>query len=89
VGLEEALIVCFQGGSFRSMQLYTMGLGIPLIAAERTSPSLYDHADSHRVPFVEHLAFTFAKRITVQFERFRDLYPAHLRPRIVTIPNPV
>jgi glycosyltransferase involved in cell wall biosynthesis len=83
------VIVCFQGGSFRSMQLYTMGLGIPLIAAERTSPSLYDHANSKRVRFIEHQAFRFARRITIQFERYRDLYPAYLSARMVTIPNPV
>jgi glycosyltransferase involved in cell wall biosynthesis len=70
------VIVCFQGGSFRSMQLYTAGLSIPLIAAERTSPNLYDPASSRRL-------------ITVQFERYRDLYPVYLRNRIVTIPNPV
>jgi glycosyltransferase involved in cell wall biosynthesis len=83
------VIVCFQGGSFRSMQLYTAGLGIPLVAAERTSPSLYDHANNSRVRFVEHQAFRFAQRITIQFERYRDLYPAYLRARMVTIPNSV
>jgi glycosyltransferase involved in cell wall biosynthesis len=83
------VIVCFQGGSFRAMQLYTAGLGIPLIAAERTSPSLYDHANSSRLRFVERQAFRFARRITIQFERYRDLYPAYLRARMVTIPNPV
>ena len=83
------VIVCFQGGSFRSMQLYTAGLRIPLVAAERTSPSLYDHANSKRVRFLEHQTFRFARLITIQFERYRDLYPAYLRSRIVTIPNPV
>jgi glycosyltransferase involved in cell wall biosynthesis len=83
------VIVCFQGGSFRSMQLYTAGLGIPLIVAERTSPSLYDHANSRRLRFIEHQSFRFARRITIQFERYRDLYPAYLRARMVTIPNPV
>jgi glycosyltransferase involved in cell wall biosynthesis len=81
------VIVCFQGGSFRSMQLYTAGLGIPLIAAERTSPTLYDHANSKRLRFIEHQSFRFARRITIQFERYRDLYPAYLRSRMVTIPN--
>jgi glycosyltransferase involved in cell wall biosynthesis len=83
------VIVCFQGGSFRSMQFYTAGLGIPLIAAERTSPSLYNHANSSRVRFIEHQAFRFARRITIQFERYRDLYPGYLRSRMVAIPNPV
>jgi glycosyltransferase involved in cell wall biosynthesis len=83
------VIVCFQGGSFRSIQLYTMGLGIPLIAAERTSPSLYDHANSWRMRFIEHQSFRFARRITIQFERYRNLYPTYLRSHMVTIPNPV
>jgi glycosyltransferase involved in cell wall biosynthesis len=92
-GLVEAIapdvIVCFQGGSFRSMQFYTAGLGIPLVAAERTSPSLYDHANRGHVRFIEHQAFRFARRITIQFERYRSLYPAYLRARMVTIPNPI
>jgi glycosyltransferase involved in cell wall biosynthesis len=88
-GVAPDIIVCFQGGSFRSMQLYTAGLGIPLIAAERTPPSLYDHANSRHLRFIEHQSFRFARRITIQFERYRDLYPAHLRARMVTIPNPV
>lgn len=83
------VIVCFQGGPFRAMQLFTMGLGIPLVAAERTAPTLYEHAGSARGRFIEHQAFRFAKRITIQFERYRQLYPAHLRGRMVTIPNPV
>ena len=78
------VIVCFQGGSFRSMQLYTAGLGIPLIAAERTSPSFYDHTNSRRVRLIEHQVFRVAWRITIQFERYRDLYPTHLRARMVT-----
>jgi glycosyltransferase involved in cell wall biosynthesis len=83
------VIVCFQGGSFRSMQLYAAGLRIPLVVAERTSPNLYDHTNSKRLRFLEHQAFRFARLITIQFERYRDLYPAYLRARIVTIPNPV
>jgi glycosyltransferase involved in cell wall biosynthesis len=87
--LSPEVITCFQGGSFRSMQLYTAGLGIPLIAAERTSPSLYDHSNSRRLRFIEHQSFRFARRIAIQFERYRDLYPAGLRGQVVTIPNPV
>lgn len=86
---EPDIITCFQGGPFRAMQLFTLGLGIPLVAAERTAPTLYEHAGSARAKFIEHQAFRFAKRITIQFERYRDLYPAHLRRRMVAIPNPV
>jgi len=87
--LRPDVIVCFQGGPFRAMGLYTAGLGIPLVAAERAAPTVYDHANSRWRRFIEHQALRFAKRITVQFDRYRDLYPAHLRRRMVTIPNPV
>ncbi len=87
--IKPDVIVCFQGGSFRAMQLYTLGLGIPLVAAERTSPSLYHHANSWRMRFIERQSFRFARRITIQFERYRNLYPTYLRNLMVTIPNPV
>ena len=86
---QPEVIVCFQGGPFRAMLLYTLGLGIPLVAAERTAPTLYEHAGSARARFIEHQAFRFATRITIQFERYRTLYPQHLRERMVTISNPV
>jgi glycosyltransferase involved in cell wall biosynthesis len=87
--LSPDVIVCFQGGPFRAVQLYTAGLGIPLVAAERTSPAIYEHTSRRRLRFVEHQAFRFARRIMVQFERYRDLYPRHLRSRIAAVPNPV
>ena len=83
------VIICFQGGSFLAMQLYTAGLNIPLIAAERTAPTLYDHAGTPRQRFIEHQMFRFATRIAVQFERYFDYYPSYLRSLLVTIPNPV
>lgn len=84
-----SVIVCFQGGPFRAMQLYTLGLGIPLVAAERTAPTLYDHANSATLRRIEHFSFRFAKKIAVQIERYRELYPRSLQKKIVAIPNPV
>ena len=83
------VIICFQGGPFMAMGLYSAGLGIPLVAAERTAPTLYDHVRNAWIRFVEHQAFRFAARITIQFERYRELYPPHLHRLMVTIPNPV
>lgn len=83
------VIVCFQGGPFMAMRVFTLGMGIPIIAAERTSPTIYEHANSSRQQFIERQAFRTARLITVQFERYRSLYPAYLRDKIVTIPNPV
>lgn len=83
------VITCFQGGPFRAMLGYTWGLGIPLVAAERTAPTLYDHANNARLKTIEHWSFGFAARITVQFDRYRQYYPRRLQDLIVETPNPV
>lgn len=83
------VVVGFQGGAFRAMLLYALGLGIPVVAAERTAPSLYEHASTERNRRVELLSFRFAKVITVQFDRYRAGYPDYLRGKIVETPNPV
>ncbi len=83
------VITGFQGGAFRAMWLYTLGLGIPVVAAERTAPSLYEHASSERNRRIELLSFRFAKTITVQFDRYRAGYPPYLQHKIVETPNPV
>ncbi len=84
-----SVIICFQGGAFRAMQIYTAGMGIPLVAAERNAPTRYEHANTAFDHFLELAAFRFAKGITVQFERYRALYPHYLWNQMVTIPNPV
>src|SRR5690606_31287169 len=83
------VVVCFQGGPFKAMLGYLTGMGLPIIAAERTSPSLYEHANHGWARFVEHQAFRFASRITVQFDRYRQLYPPFLRKKITVISNAV
>ncbi len=83
------VIVGFQGGAFRAMRFYTVGMGIPVVAAERTAPSLFEHAGTERKRQIELFSFRFAKTIAVQFDRYRKDYPAHLQERIVETPNPV
>jgi glycosyltransferase involved in cell wall biosynthesis len=83
------VITCFQGGPFRAMLGYTLGLGVPLVAAERTAPTLYDHVKHSNTKTLEHLVFRQATRITVQFDRYRQYYPPALQKLIVETPNPV
>jgi len=83
------VVVGFQGGAFRAMLLYALGLGIPMVAAERTAPSLYEHASTKRNRQIELLSFRFARTITVQFDRYRAGYPPYLQHKIVETPNPV
>lgn len=83
------VIVGFQGGVFRAMLIYTYGLGIPVVAAERTAPSLYEHASTERNRLIELFSFRFARTIAVQFDRYRSSYPNYLQQKIVETPNPV
>ena len=63
--------------------------GVRLVVAERNAPCMY-HV---RYSAIERrLSFTLlhlADRITVQFPKFFESYPAGLRDRIQVIPNPV
>jgi glycosyltransferase involved in cell wall biosynthesis len=83
-------IICFQHGPYLALRLYTLGLGIPLIAAERNAPTQFEHTRAGRIRrFVAFNSFRFARALIVQSEGCRKLYPVFLRDRIITIPNPV
>jgi len=82
-------ITCFQDGPFVSLRLYAFGLGLPFIAAERNAPTRFDHTSAGKRKEFILQSFRFAKRIIIQCESYRALYPSYLRERIVTIPNPV
>lgn len=86
---ETELIVCFQDGPFVALRAYTAGMGIPVIAAERNAPTRFEHTSAKRWKNWAYNALRFAKRILVQCESYKELYPDFLRERIVTIPNPV
>ncbi len=83
------VIVCFQEGPFAALRLYTLGLGIPVIAAERNAPTQFDHTNNAWRRKAYHSAFRIAQRVVIQCESHRRFYPAGLRPKIVTISNPV
>src|SRR5690606_8248953 len=82
-------IVCFQEGPFIAIRAYTAGMGVPVIAAERNAPTRFEHTSGGPRETLVYNAFRFAHRILIQCESYRDLYPAHLRHKIVTIPAPV
>ena len=83
------VIVCFQDGPFRAIRGYTLGLHIPVIAAERNAPNRFDHITAARYRGLIFQSLRFAARITIQCESYRALYPNFLKGRIVCIPNPV
>ncbi|CFX36718.1 Glycosyl transferase, group 1 [Candidatus Filomicrobium marinum] len=84
------VIVAFQDGPFRALWSYCIGLGIPVIAAERNAPTRFEHTrQGARRSFIVFNAFRFAKSVVVQCEGYRHGYPSYLHKHIVTIPNPV
>ena len=87
--IQPDVIVCFQAGTFIAMRTYTAGMSIPVIAAERNAPSRFQFIQAGRYQSLTYQALRWAEVILVQCESYRSLYPAFLRDRIVTIPNPV
>jgi len=84
------VIIGFQDGPFMALRASTIGLGFPVIAAERNAPTRFDHtSSSKKKKMLTFNAFRFAKAVTVQFEAYRDLYPPYLHKKIRHIPNPV
>jgi glycosyltransferase involved in cell wall biosynthesis len=86
---QPQVIVCFQDGPFVAIRAYSLGLGVPVIAAERNAPARFDHTSAVRYRGLIYQALRLAARVTIQCESYRELYPAFLQSRIVCIPNPV
>ena len=80
----------FQVGTFLAARTAMLGLGIPMIAAERNSPDLFDFVTGgKKLRQRAGLALRMADCVTVQLDSYREKYPANLRDRIISIPNPV
>ncbi len=83
------VILAFQDGMFTTLFLYTLGLCIPIIAAERETPHRYDY-----VKYCKPRSFTFAlyrhaRNVTVQCESYVSSYAKALQKKMVVIPNSV
>ena len=85
----QALII-FRSTQFLVARSYSIGLGVPAIAAERGAPARFDYMPGgSRRRFVEFNALRLARRIVIQLESYRSHYPDFLQDRLVVIPNPV
>tara|TARA_R110002012_G_scaffold220384_1_gene391874 strand:- start:1848 stop:2969 length:1122 start_codon:yes stop_codon:yes gene_type:complete len=87
---QPDVIIAFQVGAFIATRTALLGTRIPIIAAERNSPDLFDHVrHGKQLRRWSNLFLATSDCITVQLESYRMKYPAFLRKRIVAIPNPV
>jgi len=87
--IAPQIIVCFQDGPFIAAKAYLFGMKIPIIAAERNAPTRFNYISNSCNRNVVFQMLRFAKRIIIQFDSYKELYPSFLHGRIVTIPNPV
>lgn len=80
----------FQLGTFIAARTATLGMGIPMVAAERNSPDLFNFVSNGKKQRRRaESVLSMANCVTVQLDSYRDRYPPRLRQRIVTLPNPV
>ena len=88
--LKPSVAIGFQVGTFIAIRSALLGLGIPIIAAERNSPDLFKfQRKGLRNNFISSIALFSASRITIQFESYKKKYPFFLRGLMSTIHNPV
>lgn len=86
---QPQVIIGFQAGAFMCARIASIATGIPVVAAERNSPSRLKFTSEGRRSGLLFGALRFASAITIQFEDYRNQYPSYLRKKIRTIHNPV
>jgi len=88
-GSSADLILAFQHGIFFSLKIYTLGMGIPIIAAERNAVSIYKFISGGKYKNLIMQSFRFADQLTVQLPSYVNSYPKYLQNKITVIPNRV
>jgi GalNAc-alpha-(1->4)-GalNAc-alpha-(1->3)-diNAcBac-PP-undecaprenol alpha-1,4-N-acetyl-D-galactosaminyltransferase len=83
------VVIGFQYGAFLFAAVSLLGANTPVILAERTPPTEFDHTSEGRYRRLIYQTMRLAPAITVQNESYVAFYPSYLRPRITVIPNPV
>ena len=67
--------------------LATVGLGLPVVVAERIDPRHRVLGNSWKM--LRQMLYPQAARVVVQTEAARNYFPPHIRSRCLVIPNPV
>ena len=82
-------LVAFQPGVFVGLKFYGLGLNIPMIAAIRNAPSIFDFTTTGKKKKWIYRLLRMADKVTVQFSSYRDGLPSFLRNRTRVIPNAI
>ena len=81
-------IVIFSHGLMARFLAAALGLCVPIICSERNALSMYSFIRQRKWN-LNFLLLIFARKITVQFDEYKNDYPFWLRPKISTVHNPV
>jgi glycosyltransferase involved in cell wall biosynthesis len=87
--VKPDVAVAFMIGAFLVSRLPTFFTRVPLILAERNSPDIYRLTSARKKRFLYFIIMFFSKRITIQFEEYKNKYPRFLRKKFVAIPNSI
>lgn len=87
--IKPDVAIGFQYGAFITPRMACLGMGFPMIQAERNSVSLMDHTSAGKRRNRIFQSMRMADKITVQCPSYVTDYPDYLRHKIVVIPNPV
>ena len=83
------LVLAFQHGIFFALRIYTLGMGVNFIAAERNALSIFQFTSAGKYKNLIMQSFRLADQITVQLPSYIKDYPRYLRKKISVIPNRV
>jgi glycosyltransferase involved in cell wall biosynthesis len=83
------LVLAFQHGIFFALRIYTLGMGVTFIAAERNAVSIYKYISSGKHKNLIMQSFRLVDQITVQLPSYIKDYPKYLQKKISVIPNRV
>jgi glycosyltransferase involved in cell wall biosynthesis len=87
--IKPDLVIAFQLGPFAAVRLYLQGKSIPMIAALRNAPSLYDYTSAGKYRWLWFQVLRLADAITVQLPAYIKCYPQYAQKKMHVIPNPV
>lgn len=87
--IRAEVFVGFVMSADKTVYIACLLANVPVVAAERNSPEMYDLKYGALAKGFYMGLFGFAKRVVVQIEAYRAGYPRWLWQRIEAIPNPV
>lgn len=87
--IKPDVILAFQDGAFFNTWLPGKLNSTPVVLCERISPQHFDYTSHGKKKFLLWQLYRLANAITIQCASYNDMYPKHLKSKLVTIPNPV